>query len=369
MIKDFFASLPAPVKRFWMIGLVLRLIALFFVITAPDYVGYRLPIAECITSGKWLYCECAYNHTPLYPYLSGLMNWFSGGHPHLQGFLITLPLGLGDALVPLAIFAFFRKIGKEGIAATAAMIYALNPIALIEVGIAHWDGFTTFFLLLSLMYMHEDKLFKSGLAAGFGVLLKQFPLAIVLFSFVRNWNFKKAFILGVITVGVVVLGFLPFILKCPETFVQNLLGHPLWKGAASTKVGIGTIKDLFEQLSLPGAKMIWLAMFVLMIGLPAFKVKESNYIYYVGLVMVTLAWFTFVTHRQLLVWSMPFVIMLTLERKQYLPFVFMFVGYAIRIIKPHWTFGLIHLGVGVWYYIAFLQTLLSKSQKTVVANE
>lgn len=293
------------------------------------------------------------------------MNWFSGGHPLLQGFLITLPLGLGDALVPLAIYALLKKFGKEGIASTAAIIYALNPIALIEVGIAHWDGFTTFFLLLSLIYLHQDKLFKSGLAAGFGVLLKQFPLAIVLFSFVRNWNFKKAFMLGVITVGVVILGFLPFILKCPETFVQNLLGHPLWKGAASTKVGIGTVKDLFEHLSIPQAKMVWLFLFVAMIGIPAIKVKEQNYLYYVGLVMVTLAWFTFVTHRQLLVWSMPFVIMLTLEKKQYIPFALMFIGYAIRIIKPHWAFGLIHLGVGVWYYSAFFRILWGRHQNHV----
>ena len=206
------------------------------------------------------------------------MNWLSGGHPVLQGFLITLPLGLGDALVPLAIYALLRKFGKESIAGTAAILYALNPIALIEVGIAHWDGFTTFFLLLSLIYLHQDKLFKSGLAAGFGVLLKQFPLAIVLFSFVRNWNFKKAFILGVITVGVVVIGFLPFILKCPETFVQNLLGHPLWKGAASTKVGIGTMKDLFEQLAIPQGKIVWLFLFVALIGIPAIKVKEHNYL-------------------------------------------------------------------------------------------
>lgn len=330
-----------------MIGLVLPLIALLFVITGPDYIGYRLPIAEWITSGKWLYCECDNNHTPLYPYLSGSMNWFSGRHPLLQGLLITLPPGLGGGLVPLGIFALFR----ESIAATAAMIYAVNPIALIEAGIAHWTGFTTFFLLLSLLFLHEDKLFKSGLAAGFGVLLKRFPLVIVLFSFVSNWNFKKAFIPGVITVGVVALGFLPFVLKCPETFVQNLPGHPLWKGAASTKMAIGTVKDLFEQISLPGAKMIWLSLFILMIGLPAFKVKEHNYIYYAGLVMVTLAWFTFGTHQQLLVWSMPFVILLTLERKQYIPF------------------GLTHLSGGGYYYAAFLHMLVGKTQKTVPAYE
>lgn len=75
--------------------------------------------------------------------------------------------------------------------------------------------------------------------------------------------------------------------------------------------------------------------------------------------MVTLAFFTFVTHRQLLVWCMPFVILITLDRKAFIPFALLFVGYAIRIIKPDWYFGFIHLGVGVWYYQALYKKMIS----------
>ena len=64
------------------------------------------------------------------------------------------------------------------------------------------------------------------------------------------------------------------------------------------------------------------------------------------------------THRQLIVWALPFFITITLDRIAYIPFLLICVGYAIRIIKPDWYFGLIHLGVGVWYYVAFYQELI-----------
>ncbi|MEM9327377.1 MAG: glycosyltransferase 87 family protein [Bacteroidota bacterium] len=360
MIRSFLSQAPKKLLWIWAAGFALRLVATFFAGTAPDYVGYRLPIAECLTSGQWLYCDCNYNHTPFYPYLSALMNLMSGGIPWLQTVLITLPLAIGDALVALVFYVLLVRIKKEDIAFKASAFYALNPMAIIEVGIAHWDGFTTFFFLLSMLYLHDKKIFGSGVAAGFGVLLKQFPLAIVLIGFSRDKNFKRAFLLGTTTVFVVLLGFLPFLLKCPETFFQNLAGHPLWKGAASSEVGIGTLKDVSERLSVPHAKLIWVGLFVALIGIPFFKTNERNYFYYAGLVLVTLAYFTFVTHRQLLIWAMPFLIVLTLEKKTYVPFALVFVGYAIRIIKPDWYFGLLHLGVGVWYYIAFFKTLTDR---------
>ena len=53
------------------IGLATRLVAAGFSGTSFDFTRYRLPIAQCIAGGKTLYCDCAYNHTPLYPYAQG----------------------------------------------------------------------------------------------------------------------------------------------------------------------------------------------------------------------------------------------------------------------------------------------------------
>lgn len=369
LINSILQQIPGKLKLYTGIGFALRFVATFFSSTAPDYVGYRLPIAQCISEGNWLYCDCSYNHTPFYPYLSALMNLLSGGNALLQSVLITFPLALGDALVPIAIYFLFKSFKNEKLALTAGIVYALNPLSIIEVGIAHWDGFTTFFLLISLIYMNRDKMIPSGVAAGFGVLLKQFPLAVVLISFARDKNFKNALLLGITTVGVVLLGFLPFILKCPDTFVQNLLSHPLWRGVASTGVGIGTVKSVFQNIGMPFPKMVWLGLFAAMLAIPFFKTNQKNYMAYAAIVLVTLGYFTFVTHRQLIVWCLPFLIIYTLEKKAYIPFVLVFVGYAIRIIKPDWYFGLVHLGVGAWYYVAFFKELVANNHSSTHENQ
>lgn len=354
-------DIPKKLVIIWLAGLVLRLIAINFAGTAPDFVGYRLPIAQCILEQGWLYCDCAYNHTPFYPYLAAFMLWIAGDVEFLQVFSINLPLGLGDALVPLVIFLLFKKVINDKLAFLASAIYALNPISLIEVAISHWDGFTLLFLMLGLMAMEKNQTLKVGVWTGLGFLLKQFPLGLFPVFLLKTKSIKSTFWMGIATALVILVMFLPFILNCQTTFIENLLNHPLWKGAASEEVGIGTLKNVFDHINMPFPKIVWGVLFLSLLGLPSLKANKNNYVYYAGILMVTLAFFTFVTHRQLLVWCMPFVILITLEKKSYVPFVLLFVGYAIRIIKPDWYFGLIHLGVGVWYYVALFQKMITKN--------
>lgn len=353
-------DIPKKLALIWLIGLIIRLIAINFAGSSPDFVGYRLPIAQCILNEGWLYCDCTYNHTPFYPYLAAFMLWIAGDVEFLQIFLINLPLGLGDAFVPMVIFLLIKRVKNDRLAFLTSATYALNPISLIEVGISHWDGFTLLFLLLGLLAMTEEKPFKVGMWTGLGFLLKQFPLGLFPVFLLKTKNIKATFLMGIAALAVILAMFLPFILNCPETFVENLLNHPLWKGVASEEVGIGTLKNVFEKIGIPNPKMVWGIIFLLLLAMPSLKANNINFVYYAGILMVTLAFFTFVTHRQLLVWCMPFVILITLEKRAYIPFVLIFVGYAIRILKPDWYFGLIHLGVGVWYYIAMFKMMQSE---------
>jgi len=361
-------DVPKKLLYFWLGGLAARLIAINFAGAAVDFYRYRLPIAQCIQDQTWLYCDCTYNHTPFYPYLATFMLWLAGANEHLQVLLINLPLALGDALVPIAIFLLIKRWKDEKLAFAASAFYALNPIALIEVGISHWDGFTVLFLMLGLLAMQKDQNLKVGIWTGMGFLLKQFPLGLLPVFLLKTRSIKSTFWVGLTAAGVIALAFSPFLLKCGETLFQNLLSHPLWEGSASEEVGIGTLKNVFEHLSIPYGNIVWLIIFLTLMVIPSFKASEKNYIYYAGILMVTLAFFTFVTHRQLLVWAMPFIILITLERKAYIPFVLMFVGYTIRILKPEWYFGLLHLGVGVWYYIALYQKMVEVASNKVQTN-
>lgn len=363
------SDIPKKLLYFWFAGLIARLIAINFAGLAPDFIGYRLPIAQCITTDIWLYCECTYNHTPFYPYLSAALFLLAGSSEFFQVFLINLPLALGDAFVPVVIYLLFCRVKDAKFAFKLSAIYALNPISLIEVGISHWDGFTLMFFMLGLLAMEKKENVKVGLWTGLGFLLKQFPLGLLPVFLLKTKSIKSTFIVGLVTAAVILGAFVPFILHCPETFVDNLLSHPLWKGAASEEVGIGTLKNVFDHLNVPQPKLVWGALFLFLLGFPSLKASHKNYIYYAGILMVTLAFFTFVTHRQLLVWCMPFIILITLERKAYIPFVLFFVGYAIRIAKPDWYFGLLHLGVGVWYYIALYQKMILENKSAVSVTD
>ncbi len=295
------------------------------------------------------------------------MNWLAPDVAFLKSMFINLPLAIGDALIPVAIYLLLRKYGKESLGITASLFYALNPLPILEVGLSHWDGFTTLCLLGSLYYLHDSKIRMVGIFAGVGTLLKQFPLGILLVVLTKERSFYKAFLAGVITVGVVVLGFLPFLINCPETFVDNILNHPLWKGTSSIKVGIGTIKDVFRVFEVPYPKVIWLVLFIVLIGFPSLKANEKNYFYFTGLLMITLAYFTFVTHRQLIVWALPFITVYCVDKKTLWALGVVLLGYVIRILKPEWYFGLIHLGIGVWFYWKFYQEMIAVGQQNSIA--
>ncbi len=353
-------DIPDKLKKVFWFGLAARLTAICFGGEATDFVFFRLPIAECIASGSLLYCDCVYNHTPFYPYLSAIMFLLANGNAFLQLFLVNLPLAIGDSLVVLFLYVLLSKIGKEKIAYLAALIYAFNPISLIEVGISHWDGFTSMFLLVALICIEDGLIKSAGLWAGLGVLLKQFPIVIIPIYFLKQKNFGSTVILSLILVGVVFAAFAPFLINCPETFFQGIIGHPLWIGSASEKVGIGTIKNIFDHLGLAYPKLIWAILFLLLLILPSLKTNKNNYIYYAGILLVTLAFFTFVTHRQLIIWCLPFLIMIILEKKTYIPFYVLILGYAIRLIKPDWYFGFVHLGVGFWFYVTFYREIIAK---------
>ena len=369
-INVFKLSIPQRLLFFWCLGLVLRLLAInlasFAPELVPDFVFYRLPIAQCILSKGWLYCDCSYNHTPFYPYLSAVLLWIAGDHSWLQVFLINLPLGLADAMVPIVLFLLISKLKEEKLALSCAAFYALNPITILEVGISHWDGFTVLFMLLGLLAMEKNQPIKVGVWTGLGFALKQFPLGLFPVFLLKTRSIKQTFIMGVGAALVIALFFLPFLLNCPTSLVDNLLNHPLWKGSAS--IGTGTLKNVFEHIGLPFPKMVWGVLFAALLILPSLHASKKNYLYYTGILMVTLAFFTYVTHRQLLVWCMPFIILLTLERKAYIPFIMLFVGYAIRIIKPDWYFGLVHLGVGVWYYVALYQKIWAIEPRITLFN-
>ena len=83
--------------------------------------------------------------------------------------------------------------------------------------------------------------------------------------------------------------------------------------------------------------------------------------------MVVMAFFTYTTHRQLIVWALPLMTIYSVDKKQYWPLLIVLIGYLIRIIKPDWYFGLVHLGIGGWYYWQFFKSLIAARRRPIRA--
>jgi hypothetical protein len=138
----------------------------------------------------------------------------------------------------------------------------------------------------------------------------------------------------------------------------------LWQGEAPSGVGVGTVKQVFEKLGVPQPVLVWFVMFLVLLGFVAVRAKRSSYVELTGMVMVVLAYFTYATHRQLVVWALPFMIVFSLQRKAFWPLALVVAGYFIRLLKPAWYFGFVHLFAGAWYLVLMTRAVSRTSSSS-----
>jgi len=257
-------------------------------------------------------------------------------------------------LVSIVLFSLLRRFGREHLGFAAAALYAFNPISVYEIRLAHWDGLTVLTVLLGLSALTAGGALKAGAAVGLGALLKQFPLALLPIAALKERNARKLVTTTLGAGAIVTLGFLPFLLGCPKTMLESLASHPLWNGEAPRGVGVGTVQQVFSELGVPHPKLVWFAGFFALLAPAVLRARRSSHFELTGLVLVVFAYFTYATHRQLVVWALPFLIVFSLERRTFWPLALVVLGYAIRVVKPPWYFGLVHLFAGAWYYAAMI---------------
>jgi hypothetical protein len=354
------ATFPTRLYAVFGAGLFARMLAAAASGGSFDYTRHRLPTAGCLDAGGLLYCDCACNHTPLYPYLSALMFRISPELDWVRALFLTLPAALGDAATSLVLFVLLERIGKASVAFAAAGLYALNPVSIYEVRLAHWDGLTTLAVLLGLLAFTGGRSNVGGTVIGVGALLKQFPVVLLPLVALKERSLRKIVPMAVAAGAVVVVGFLPFLLECPAKVLASLSSHPLWNGDAPKGVGVGTVSQVFAEFGVPQPELVWFVGFGALLGWVVLHANRASLFELTGIVMVVLAYFTYATHRQLVVWALPFMIVFSVERKAPWPLVFVFVGYAIRLVKPAWYLGLVHLAAGAWYYAAMIDAIAAK---------
>lgn len=118
---------------------------------------------------------------------------------------IIILFDVGNIFLIISILKHFNK------AKSLALLYALNPLAIVELsGNLHFEAVMIFFSLLALYLLNKKRWILASLALALGICAKLLPV-ILLPLFLKKVGFKKTIFAGFIVAFTCILLFLPFI--------------------------------------------------------------------------------------------------------------------------------------------------------------
>lgn len=176
-----------------------------FVLNNPDVVAE----GDTLVAGMG---QLNATHYTVYPPLNQLCFWLAG-----VLFPQSIPGALGTMRVLLVAADFgviyfgakiLRLLGKNP---RAIFLYILSPFAVIEfTGNVHWEGFMVFFLVAGLYFLFKHKWLAGALLWGASFAVKLIPI-LFLPLLLPRWSFKRSMLFGGISLGVLVVLFMPFL--------------------------------------------------------------------------------------------------------------------------------------------------------------
>ncbi len=155
------------------------------------------------------------NYYTVYPPL--LQGWFavsatlSGSDELTTVFWLRLPILLGELGTFWLLYRLLKGAGNnENIARRGVLLYALNPLVIVElVGNVHYEGLTICFLLAGLYFYKKQKDLPSATFLGLAAGVKLLPL-IFLPALLDKTNWRKSLHYFSVVGGVFLLPFLFF---------------------------------------------------------------------------------------------------------------------------------------------------------------
>jgi len=171
------------------------------------------------------------------------------------------------------IFSFFvvKKLANSKIAFYSTLFLAYVPIFIDHSVISYVESMLVFFVILSVYFLINDKIFLSGMAAGFSILTKYngvFILPLLVYFLYRKHANKKIFYKNAFLIV-----FLPLLIAAPW-FLRNwaIFGNPVWpflnfifKGLELKSYSQARLQNLFHP------------NFVIFTYLGIFGVPDGNY--------------------------------------------------------------------------------------------
>lgn len=219
---------------------------------------------------------------------------FSNIFFNLHLLLLKLPYLVFDIFGAILIYKFFSKPRDKIIALT---LWAFNPISLYATYVmGQFDLIPAVFTLLSIFLYNKKRFELSGLALGFGIAFKIYPILLLPLLIFFTPSLKKKIFVGILGVIPYVLSILPFIFS---------------KGFHSSALMAGqTTKSFFAQISISGGESIILyLLFLVFLYLIFFYQKNIVNKLWQRALVILLMFFIFTHfHPQWLVWITPLLI-------------------------------------------------------------
>jgi hypothetical protein len=172
----------------------------------------------------WPLLDYWYEFPPIFPYLSILILRLvgGGGLPAFETYAYALALLLvaADAGTFIVYQALARRLLPLRAAVWAGWYYLLMPAPLI---LSWWtfDGLTTFWMMLALWALIEQRPALTAAAVGLGALTKYLPVLLLPAAW-RALPVRRAAWVTAGAAAIFVVGLLPFALKAPQVVLASL---------------------------------------------------------------------------------------------------------------------------------------------------
>ncbi len=234
--------------------------------------------------------DFAVNKPPAYLYLSsGLVTVLGPDQLHFRA-----AAGAVDAIVAVVILVMGSRRVSPSIGALAAVLYAINPVSVMSVGVSgHYDPYVVVCALGGLWLVLEDRPYLGSLLLGVGFALKLYPLVIIPWLLLREGRWGTRAGMAVAFALPMALSWLPVLAQNPDALGFFLNWQSDWFPNKSFSYAVGNmlgwdshsqgtknLEDLFQWLFLgvlgvmflhwarrghraPAAHMRWWFRFVL----------------------------------------------------------------------------------------------------------
>jgi hypothetical protein len=229
-------SSPQAFRYQWLTFAFLRLALLFLLPAAAlfrfgdfqhyyNLAAWSLP-GHCLVGPApcWPLLDYWYEFPPVFPYLSILILRLvgGGGLPAFEPYAYTLALVLvaADAGTLAVYQALARRLLPARAAVSAGWFYVLMPAPLV---LSWWtfDGLTTFWMMLALWALIEQRAALAAGAIGLGALTKILPVLLLPAAW-RALPPRRAAWVTAGAAGIFVAGLLPFALRAPAVVAASL---------------------------------------------------------------------------------------------------------------------------------------------------